>query len=144
MSLCPGGKQPFMRETFIHRIGRPQLLTLICHLRGKQKGVMQVLKERNLWPKNGRHSDGFSFLLQCSKDSNRTGCSPDKGEHGCCARSVLAAEPTSKSKRADYRKDWSLVDSWLFFTPSFTVNSILLSGTDVAASGMLEKIASIP
>ena len=24
---------------------------------------------------------------------------------------------TSKSKRADYRKNWSAVDSWLSFTP---------------------------
>ena len=99
MSLGPGGKQPFMRETFMHQIGQPQLLVwpdtpaIPIHLRGKQKGIMQVLKERNIWPENGRRSDGVNFLLQCPKDSNRTGCNLGfEGKPGCCARSVLAAE----------------------------------------------------
>ena len=47
---------------------------------------------------------------------------------------------TSKSKKVDYRKNWSAVDSWLSFILSSTVNSILLSGTGVAASGMPGEI----
>ena len=43
----------------------------------------------------------------------------------------------SKSKKVDYRKNWNAVDS-----PISTVNSILLSGTGVAASGMPGKIVS--
>ena len=80
---------------------------------------MQVLKERNLWPKNGRHSDGFSFLLQCSKDSNRTGCSPDKGEHGYCARSVLAAEPGFKEQKGRLQEELESRGQLVIFYPKF-------------------------
>ena len=103
---------------------------------------MQVLKERNLWPENGRRSDRVNFL-QCPKGSNRPGCNLDfKGKPRCCAHSVLAAEQDFKEQRADYRKNWSVVDSWSSFTQSFAVNSISLSGTGMAASGMPGKIVS--
>ena len=97
MGLGPRDNQPFIRETFIHRIGRPQLLiwanapAIPIDLRRRRKGVMQILKERNLWPENGRRSDGVGFLLQLSKDPNRTRCNSDpKGKSGCCARSLFA------------------------------------------------------
>ena len=70
MSLGPGGKQPFMHETFIHQIGRPQLLVwpaIAIHLRGKQKGIMQVLKERNLWLKMEGAVMGLVFFLSVQK-----------------------------------------------------------------------------
>ena len=51
---------------------------------------------------------------------------------GSCARSVLAAEQDFKEEKADCRKQWSAMDSWLSFIPSSTVHSILLSGTGVA------------
>ena len=50
---------------------------------------------------------------------------------GSCARSVLAAEQDFKEEKADCRKQWSAMDSWLSFIRS-TVHSILLSGTGVA------------
>ena len=46
---------------------------------------------------------------------------------------------TLKSKKVEYGKNWRAVDSWLYFTPSSTVNSISLSGTDVAASVITGK-----
>ena len=124
MSLGPRGKQPFMRKTFIHQIGRPQLLvwpdtpTIPTHLRGKQKGIMQILKEQNLWPKNGRHSDGVNFLLQCPKDSNRTGCNLDL-EGGCCARSVLAAEQNFKEQKGRLQEELECRGQPVIFYPKF-------------------------
>ena len=124
MSLGPRGKQPFMREIFIHQIGRPQLLvwpdtpTIPTHLRGKQKGIMQILKEQNLWPKNGRHSDGVNFLLQCPKDSNRTGCSLDlEGER--CACSVLAAEQDFKEQKGRLQEELECRGQPVIFYPKF-------------------------
>ena len=117
---------------------------IIACERSGLKGIMQVLKERNLWPENGRRSDGVSFL-QCLKDSTRTVCNSGfEGKPGCCAPSALAAEQDFKEQKADCRKNLSAVDSWLSFTPSSTVRSILLSGTGVAASGMPGKIVSTP
>jgi hypothetical protein len=126
MNLGPGGKQPYMRETFIHRLGRPQLmvwpdtLAIPAHLRGKQKGIMQVLKERKLWPENGRRSDGFNFLLECPKDSNRTGCSPDSNlSPGCCARRVLAAEQDFQQQKGRLQEELESRGQLVIFYPKF-------------------------
>ena len=73
-----------------------------------------------------------------------TGCNPDKGKPGCCARRVLAAEQDFKEQKGRLQEELESHEQLVNFTPSFAVNSILLSGTGVAASGMLEQIASIP
>ena len=67
---------------------------------------MQVLKEQNLWPESRRRGDGVNFLLQCPKDSNRTGCNPDfKGKPECGARSVLAAEQDFKEQKGRLQEE---------------------------------------
>jgi len=122
MNLGPGGKQPFLRETFIHSLGRPQTMvwpdtaSIPSHLRGKQKGIMQVLKERKLWPENGRRSDGFNFLLECPVDSNRTGCKP---EGGCCARTVLSAEPDFQQQKGRLQEELECRGQLVIFYPKF-------------------------
>ena len=63
---------------------------------------------------------------------------PRTAVHGVCWQLNRAL----KSKKVDYRKNWGVVDSWLSFTPSSTVNSISLSGTGVAASGIPGKTVS--
>ena len=143
MSLGPGDKQHFTRETFIHQISRSQLLVrpdtppIPTHLRGKQKGIIQILKERNLWPENGRRSDGVRFLHQCPKDSTRTGCNLDFEDLAAVHAVCQQLNRTSGSKRADRRKNWSIVGSWL----SSQV-PLLLSGTGVTAGGIPGKIVS--
>ena len=57
----------------IDKYGRPQLLVwpdtpaIPIHLRGKQKGIMQVLKERNLWPKMEGAVMGLIFFFSVQK-----------------------------------------------------------------------------
>ena len=80
---------------------------------------MKVLKERNLWPENGRRCDGFNFLLQCPRHSNRTGCNPDKGSPGCCARSVLAAEQNFKEQKGLLEEELESRGQLVLFYPRF-------------------------
>ena len=101
-----------MHEKLIHRIGQPQLLVwpdtpaIPIHSRENQKRIMQVLKERNIWPENGRRSDGIGFLLQCLKGSNRTGCNLGfEGKPGCCAHSVLAVEHDFKEQKGRLQEE---------------------------------------
>jgi len=61
-------------------------------LRGKAKGIRQVLGERGLWRE--RRADGFRFLLLCPKTHDRPGCDP--GLNGECCNS---ATPISKGFR---------------------------------------------
>ena len=87
MNLNPGGKQPHMRDGFIHSKQRPQPMSFPPNhsnptLRGKPKGAEQVLRERGRW--RNRRSDGFVFLLQCPRGNGRPGCNPGI-EGGCCA-----------------------------------------------------------
>ena len=61
MNLGPGGKQPVMREGFIHSKQCPQPMVFPEDysdpaLRGKPKGIKQVLLERGLW-RNGMRLD---------------------------------------------------------------------------------------
>ena len=104
---------------------------------------MRILKERNLWPEHVRRSDGIGFLLQCPKTQTGLGATQALKESLSAVHVVCwQLNRTSRSKKVDYRKSWSAMDSWLSFIPSSTVNLILLSGTGVAASGMPGKIAS--
>ncbi|KAG0632761.1 hypothetical protein HOY80DRAFT_1113696, partial [Tuber brumale] len=54
MNRGPGGSQPLMRDGFIHSKQRPQSMVYPenhsnYRLRGKAKGLEQILKERGLW-----------------------------------------------------------------------------------------------
>lgn len=80
MNLRPGGKQPKMRDGFIHEKGCPQPMVFPDNHPehpGLPKGMQQVLIERGKW-RQGLQAD-------CKKDQ----CSPSGG---CCARKILAAE----------------------------------------------------
>ena len=57
-------------------------------LRGKLKGA-EALHLQELWPPNGRRSDGFKFLLQCPRQ--RGGCDANF-ETGCCAQQLLSQQ----------------------------------------------------
>ncbi|RPA94629.1 hypothetical protein L873DRAFT_1846536 [Choiromyces venosus 120613-1] len=76
MNQGPGGGQPLMRDGFIHSKHRLQSMVYPENhsnneLRGKAKGLEQVLKERGLWKKC--RSNGFPFLLKCPTSNNRLG-----------------------------------------------------------------------
>lgn len=104
MNLNPEGQQPKMREGFDYSCGLPHSMVFpdnhpSIHLRGKPKGLEVVLRERKLWPTNGRCSDGFKFLLQCPKRDSESvnGCNPTL-QSGCCARLL---SKTFENKKAD-------------------------------------------
>jgi len=103
-------------EPFYILLMWPDTAPIPSRLRGKQKGIMQVLKERKLWPKNGRRSDGFNFLLECPVDLNCTGCKP---EGGCCARTVLSAEPDFQQQKGGLQEELECRGQLVIFYPKF-------------------------
>jgi len=79
MNRTPGGQQPLLRSGWTGDSSNPQWQAMVFlenhpepQLRGKAKGVEQVLRERGLW--RDRRSDGFAFTLQCPVGDGRTGC----------------------------------------------------------------------
>ncbi|RPA79486.1 hypothetical protein BJ508DRAFT_211097 [Ascobolus immersus RN42] len=95
MNRGPGGKQPFMRDGHIKEKNyRIQPMVFSPDLdpedpnyrhRGKQKGIEQVLKERDLF--RTRRVDGFAFKLECKSGT----CDPTL-EGGCCMRMLLSIQ----------------------------------------------------
>jgi hypothetical protein len=91
MNLMPGGKQPLLRDGWNHSQDLPQPMVFSQNhpditLRGKAKGIQQVLRERGLW--RDRCADGSKFCLICPKTHNRPGCDPAlNGE--CCTTALL-------------------------------------------------------
>jgi hypothetical protein len=60
------------------------------------------LRERELWPENGKRSDGHRFRLGCPKFGGREGCQTKGNKElgtGCCARDVLPKEPDFQTQR---------------------------------------------
>ena len=58
MNLSPGGAQPKMRDSwYINEKGEKLIHSMVFpdnhKLKGKPKGIKQVLTERNLWPEKG-------------------------------------------------------------------------------------------
>lgn len=121
MNRNPGGAQPHMRDGFIHSKQRPQTMIFsINHpnsqLRGKPKGIEQVLRERGLWREH--RSDGFAFLLQCSTTNGRKGCDP-KIKNGCCARAVLAGERDFIEQKGRLQEEIEASNQLVIFYPKF-------------------------
>lgn len=105
MNLSPGGASvPCMRETFMHGKGLPQHMVFPMNhempaLRGKPKGIEQVLRERGLW--RNKNAAGVKFRLQCPKKDGREGCPTnleDPSVNECCARKVLSRERDFKDQ----------------------------------------------
>jgi hypothetical protein len=76
MNLNPGGSQPALRDGWFVD-GGVKIVQKMQDDHGVPKGIMAVLKERNLWP-------GGRFLLQC-----KDGCTSTS----CCAKTLLASQP---------------------------------------------------
>lgn len=125
MNLNPGGRQPHMREGFDYARGLPHSMVfsdhhLSQHLRGKPKGLEVVLRERNLWPANGRRNDGFKFLLQCPKRQSGlvNGCDPGQ-QGGCCARTLMAAQQDFREQKSRLEEELVAANQLVIFYPKF-------------------------
>ena len=70
---------------------------------------MQVLKERNPWPKNGRRSDGPISFTSVQKTQTEPGVIWTLKE-SLGAVHAVCWQP-NRSKKADYRKNLNAVDS---------------------------------
>lgn len=121
MNLNPGGSQPLMRQGYIHSRQHSQSMVfpddpdIPSGLRGKAKGLEQVLRERGLWRKH--RSDGFLFRLQCPTTHGRPGCTEIEG--GCCARSVIAAERDFKEQKGRLEEELNALGHEVIFYPKF-------------------------
>jgi hypothetical protein len=88
MNLGPGGKQPNMHDTYFGP--NKQLQSMVFpsthpdeRLRGKPKGIKQVLIERGKWPSNG-------LILECKECKKNI---KDLSRISCCACQVMSLEP---------------------------------------------------
>lgn len=123
MNLNPGGKQSHMRDGFIHNQQCAQSMVFPMdhpdhQLRGKPKGIKQVLLERGLWPESSRRSDGFAFTLECPRSHERPGCSKDL-PGGCCARALLAAQQDFKEQKSRLQEEIEAAGHEVIFYPKF-------------------------
>jgi hypothetical protein len=123
MNLNPGGQQPIMREGFDYERGLPQAMVFsdthrIYDLRGKPKGLEAILRERRLWPVNGRRSDGMKFRLQCPTSQDRPGCEPDLNG-GCCARTLMASQRDFQGQKGRLEEELQAAGQLVIFYPKF-------------------------
>lgn len=120
----PGGKQPHMKDGFIHNLGRPQPMSFppVMEIddphykhRGLPKGAEVLLKERGLFYAKRK---GQRLLLQCPKDSNRKGCDYSNTD-GCCMRQILANQPDFKSQKGKLEEEIVARNHFVLFYPKF-------------------------
>ena len=109
----PGGKQPIMREGFIHGKGRPQSMQYPdnyhrLELAGKPKGVKQILLERGEWDRE--------YYLECPKTLGRPGCLP---EGRCCGRAILAVERDFREQKGLLQEELESRGQKVIFYPKF-------------------------
>ena len=120
VNLYPGGKQPHMREGFDHGRGLPQTMVFPANhpniaLRGKPKGAEIILRERGLWPRSGRRSDGFKFLLRCPSYRK---CDPNL-EGGCCAFNLLFQLQDFQEQKGQLEEEIEAANYLAIFNPKF-------------------------
>lgn len=120
MNRNPGGQQPLMREGFIHSKQLPQSMVFSLNhpelkLRGKPKGIEQVLREQGFWRE--KRTDGCAFLLQCPTTKDRSEC--ESIEENCCARSVLAAERDFLAQKGRLQEELEALNQKIIFYPKF-------------------------
>ena len=114
MNLSPGGKQPLMRNTINSLQQHPQTMVFPDHpdvperLRGKAKGLEQVLRERGLW-RNG-------LRLQCPKVKDVPQCN---GQEGCCARRIMASQPDFQAQLGKLAEQLISLGHEVIFYPKF-------------------------
>lgn len=123
MNLTPGGKQSRMRNGFIYDQNRSQSMVFpIDHpdvtLKGKPKGIKQVLLERDLWPANNWRTDGHAFLLECPRSHGRSGCSKEL-PGGCCARSLLSMQKDFRDQKGRVQEEVEGAGHVVIFYPKF-------------------------
>ncbi|CAG8684654.1 6645_t:CDS:2 [Cetraspora pellucida] len=100
MNLSSGGKQPVMRNGWFIDETEKKYVQLIVFpnnyqkekLRGKQKGLRQVLEEQKLWPAE-------KVLLVCKKCSEKcTDNGPEKLD--CCTHRIMSLQPDFLEQRS--------------------------------------------
>ena len=117
MNLMPGGKQPLLRDGWGHNRNQPQAMVFSqdhpdISLRGKAKGIQQVLQERGLW--RDRRADGSKFRLACPKP----GCDPAlNGE--CCATALLQSQRDFQEQRGSLQEKVEAAGHSVIFYPKF-------------------------
>ena len=127
MNLRPGGEQPLMREGFDYGRNLPHTMVFPMNhptfeLRGKAKGTEVVLRERKLWPFQGRRADGARFLHNCPRDHGRKGCKDYVGtelEGRCCATSLLARQPDFQQQKNRLVEELEALHQLAIFYPKF-------------------------
>ena len=93
MNLSPGGAQPKMRNGwYIDEFGEKHVQSMIFpddypveQLRGKPKGIKQVLVERSLWPTK-------KIRLICEECSGKR-ADVDSKRLNCCAQRIMLSQP---------------------------------------------------
>ena len=121
MNLMPGGKQPLLRDGWDHNRNQPHPMVFSQDhpnptLRGKAKGIRQVLLERGLW-QDGR-KDGTRFLLTCPKTKDQPGCDPAfNGE--CCATTLLQSQRDFKEQKGWLQELVEAAGHSIIFYPKF-------------------------
>ena len=121
MNLMPAGKQPLLRDGFDYNRNMPQRMMFDDNhpdpaLRGKAKGIQQVLRERGLWREH--RSDGFRFLLLCPKTHDRPGCDPAlNGE--CCATALLQSQRDFVEQKGRLQEEVEATGHYVIFYPKF-------------------------
>ena len=121
MNLMPGGKQPLLRDGWDYSSNRPQSMVFSddhpdVKLRGKAKGIRQVLLERGLWRE--RSADGFKFRLICPKTHDRPGCDPNlNGE--CCATALLHSQGDFQEQKGSLQEKIEFAGHSVIFYPKF-------------------------
>lgn len=137
MNLEPGGKKPTMMDTHYRRAdGTIECQSMVFppnypdfSLRGKPKGIKRILKERCLWPENGKNALGYTFRLDCPKSHGRGGClsTEDVLEQPelarlvgkCCARTVLANQPDFLNQKGRLEQELTDRSQSFIFYPKF-------------------------
>ena len=114
MGLNPGGKQPKMRDGYIHARNRPQRMifsSLHPKYPNQPKGLQQILVERNLWRE---HNSFGKFLLKCAS------CPKSGIDHKqCCARAVIANQPDFLQQKGRLEEELTRLGLELIFYPKF-------------------------
>ena len=121
MNLGVGGKQPRMREGFDNLTQQAQSMVFADDhpnilLRGKPKGLKQILMERGLW--RTQAPDGRAFLLECPTSQSRPGCDPALNGN-CCARAVMGKQPDFQKQCGRLQEEVEATGNLVIFYPKF-------------------------